>query len=91
VSLFEAFCVNYRVIPLLTRPALPRRIAQHVLTLDGNQSFRGFMACLADLGLALVDGQQGQGQGQGRGELSAQAFAEAVDKVVALIDGTHTQ
>jgi len=87
VSVFETFCVNSRVVPLLVPAMLPRRIAQFLSALDNRESFRVFLACVAYLGIALsepVDVRVANTEG---GKVKGRTrFAEAIDKILSLVD-----
>ena len=86
VSAFEVFCANSHVVPEMTQAALPRRIAQFIRGLEGGrageeaESFRGFLACIAYLGIALSDNEDDM-----RGSRSS-GFPNVIDKLVALVD-----
>lgn len=89
VSVFEIFCANSNVVPEMTQAALPRRIAQFIRGLEAGgaggeaESFRGFLACVAYLGIALSDHED---DARGSRNSSSSSFANVIDKLVALVD-----
>ena len=87
VSTFETFCVNFYVVPLLSRATTARRIAQYIQRLDRSDGFRAFAACLAYL--AIVSSARsfpGATSAQPVDAAQRHGFEEAVDKIIALVD-----
>lgn len=79
VSIFETFCVNYCIIPNVTKASIPRRIAQYLRYLEAHENFRCFLAGIAYLALALsTDGSSL--------DINRDRFSETIDKILACVD-----